>query len=1061
MNSPEPQSMPFSPSNVSTLTKDSQISQTSQVSQQKRSASLEDSNLPQKGSFVQQHKRSKSTPETDKKTPAYRHIVLSPGPANVALARGINLETGERNNNNAVIAAAALAAAADIPLPLKHVKRNVEPTVSKSTTVKFAHIVSEQEAEPAKTVQVAQPVAKVEPEQVPLAVPKPVVVPTLPVTLPVMATNLREKEIKITKDEDQLTEAEVDEKTDDERTDDEYSSARGSKTETETASEIFEVKSEVEGPRQEQVVQLQLQLQQEAQEQETHAHQEQAQVQQEQEQEQIQIQREPEAKQVEQEQESQEVQQLVESDDQDYEREEKVDTEIQHEEQKIDFKAPPLSSYQVDPDSGLIGCICGISDDDGFTIQCDVCYRWQHCVCMGFKTSEEVPEDEYTCYYCDRAKWGKFDPLECRRETLDRLDNDSRQPQLLQELNERQQQELAEFQEKQKQNGKRKPLNSDKNDKRRKVESQVEKRKDSSATEVQPKSQTPSDTLPNKDNELLEDGVTAESYQSVYYKLRKNDYKRQSISDFFSRIGTEFFNEYLSLDPSTKASKELRGIKVMSMPEFKAIRLSKLNLPNHLNYISEHKNNLSKKKLFNDTSIQVRQYSDNQKQKFNGISKLSLFITSTNSDSLTIPANTAIIEYLGEIDLFKNYVRDPINQYSSWGTPKPKVLRTSLKVAQDNNLEVVLDSRFVGNESRFIRKACPASTNCRIEPIYIPEDNSFRFLVVTTKPINLKSESADEELRLEWEWDPQHPILKLYENNNSEKFEQLVNADKSALITYIDNILHFAECGCSTANAFSSCAIFKIKKATSYLLRSTRKASSISNSNLAKSKEELILPRKEKEYISWEERLLERDNIIQMNLSVTTEQISEESKEELKNDNEVEVDNEEVKGEIKPNYLFKLPYKQQLLSKNRGRKIVVRPGSSSVEGDVNSGTAHDELPFPIVSDLVVKIEKSIDEKLKPMVKEVEEKITTVLESLPKPSATQEETSKKDEVIAAVEEIQHVLKKETEDQVSSLPPLSTETSSETKKVETSDSTTAQAPPPVVKKLSFADYKKKLK
>lgn len=143
----------------------------------------------------------------------------------------------------------------------------------------------------------------------------------------------------------------------------------------------------------------------------------------------------------------------------------------------------------------------------------------------------------------------------------------------------------------------------------------------------------------------------------------------------------------------------------MSMPEFKAIRLSKLNLPNHLNYISEHKNNLSKKKLFNDTSIQVRQYSDNQKQKFNGISKLSLFITSTNSDSLTIPANTAIIEYLGEIDLFKNYVRDPINQYSSWGTPKPKVLRTSLKVAQDNNLEVVLDSRFVGNESRFIRKA--------------------------------------------------------------------------------------------------------------------------------------------------------------------------------------------------------------------------------------------------------------------------------------------------------------------------------------------------------------------
>ena len=57
-----------------------------------------------------------------------------------------------------------------------------------------------------------------------------------------------------------------------------------------------------------------------------------------------------------------------------------------------------------------------------------------------------------------------------------------------------------------------------------------------------------------------------------------------------------------------------------------------------------------------------------------------------------------------------------------------------------------------------------------------------------------------------------HPILKLYANNNLEKFENLTNEEKSALITYIDNILHFVECGCSTSNNSSLCAIFKIKR---------------------------------------------------------------------------------------------------------------------------------------------------------------------------------------------------------------------------------------------------------
>ncbi|GMM30629.1 histone-binding protein [Martiniozyma asiatica (nom. inval.)] len=65
---------------------------------------------------------------------------------------------------------------------------------------------------------------------------------------------------------------------------------------------------------------------------------------------------------------------------------------------KEKLKGPP--EYAVHPDSGIIGCICGLDHDDGFTIQCDNCYRWQHAACMGIENEDEAP-DNYLCYLCD------------------------------------------------------------------------------------------------------------------------------------------------------------------------------------------------------------------------------------------------------------------------------------------------------------------------------------------------------------------------------------------------------------------------------------------------------------------------------------------------------------------------------------------------------------------------------------------------------------------------------------------------------------------------------------
>ncbi|KAF9435278.1 hypothetical protein BGZ76_006575 [Entomortierella beljakovae] len=51
-----------------------------------------------------------------------------------------------------------------------------------------------------------------------------------------------------------------------------------------------------------------------------------------------------------------------------------------------------------DEDAGIIRCICNYTDDDGFTIQCERCFVWQHAVCVGIVQSN-VP-DEYLCELC-------------------------------------------------------------------------------------------------------------------------------------------------------------------------------------------------------------------------------------------------------------------------------------------------------------------------------------------------------------------------------------------------------------------------------------------------------------------------------------------------------------------------------------------------------------------------------------------------------------------------------------------------------------------------------------
>ncbi|KAG5438150.1 hypothetical protein PCANB_003001 [Pneumocystis canis] len=66
--------------------------------------------------------------------------------------------------------------------------------------------------------------------------------------------------------------------------------------------------------------------------------------------------------------------------------------------QTVSYQETGTQPIRYDLDAGIIRCICGLEEDDGFTIQCERCYVWQHAVCVGIDQLH-VP-DEYLCDLC-------------------------------------------------------------------------------------------------------------------------------------------------------------------------------------------------------------------------------------------------------------------------------------------------------------------------------------------------------------------------------------------------------------------------------------------------------------------------------------------------------------------------------------------------------------------------------------------------------------------------------------------------------------------------------------
>lgn len=67
------------------------------------------------------------------------------------------------------------------------------------------------------------------------------------------------------------------------------------------------------------------------------------------------------------------------------------------------FAPPALDG--TEEDDGAINCICGFNEDDGNTVACDHCNRWQHIICYYPEYGDSLPDDlSHYCVECSPQK---------------------------------------------------------------------------------------------------------------------------------------------------------------------------------------------------------------------------------------------------------------------------------------------------------------------------------------------------------------------------------------------------------------------------------------------------------------------------------------------------------------------------------------------------------------------------------------------------------------------------------------------------------------------------------
>lgn len=408
-----------------------------------------------------------------------------------------------------------------------------------------------------------------------------------------------------------------------------------------------------------------------------------------------------------------------------------------------------------DEDAGVIRCICGFDDDDGFTIQCERCNAWQHAQCMDI-SEEQVPETYY-CEQCDENEHRTVDVDMAKERQKQRLalehQPDAEQPN-----------EVPNHRaiRRKKKPGKSKSQDFDSKDDA--ATDQPDITNDAAAPQANgPKRSRGKSRLTVQDSKSngADDNKDQESDSDV-------DHSRYFVSasvykSFFVRV------ESLLTEPSMDDYLQTKGIdwckeddscSFLGTQEYASIKPIRAS---------------------------VRFTSDNLKNKFYGFSKFGLY------SEVSAPRDRYVIEFVGKAMPIDDYKSNRINQYKHFGCPKPGVLFHA-------GIGIAIDGRCFGSEAAFIRRSCTPTV--KFSPVVVG-GKSLHFAAFALEQLR-----PGTELTMAWEWDPRHPASKL-ESEDEDSIE-LGKAERECLLATAQMLAdRGVDCAC---NLGQDCILMKMKR---------------------------------------------------------------------------------------------------------------------------------------------------------------------------------------------------------------------------------------------------------
>ncbi|VVT56428.1 uncharacterized protein SAPINGB_P005053 [Magnusiomyces paraingens] len=443
--------------------------------------------------------------------------------------------------------------------------------------------------------------------------------------------------------------------------------------------------------------------------------------------------------------------------------------------------------------SGVIRCICGFSDDDGFTIQCERCNVWQHAVCVDIQDESQVPE----VYLCDRCGGAKKDPEVARRLQLHRIHDARRSIPTG---------SIGTNPDATKSSKRKRSADDDKEFKRTGSEGAVpigHARSESSASRRgSPVTVAPNSTSSTQDSSTLltttsTGNSTSNSNEKPTTSTRRGRSKRLTLQPpeeaadndgepekkfTLSQMSRSY---YVSISQNRFASPYIH--------KYVASLATAQDLDESTSYLSRTDYN-----TIELPSLSVKLTSDHPKQKFSGFSRFGLFLDGP------VARDRFLLEYVGLVMPKTEYKNNNINQYRHFGCPKPGVLFHP-------SLPICIDARQVGSDARFLRRSC--RPNCKVSTVIV-DKKSVIFVVFALEPIK-----HGAELTLAWEWDERHPVQKLLRDKLS--LDQLSRDERAFLVHSAEYInQRGSECACNLSP--SECLIARMKKALGNPSRVTR-----------------------------------------------------------------------------------------------------------------------------------------------------------------------------------------------------------------------------------------------